>query len=123
MKLQLTILGYLERDWHKITVDDICQRLTTSPKQGLSSEQVQRRLREYGANTLTPPPSGFAKKVFLYFFGGFGSILLVASILVFIAWKPLGHPPAIANLALGIVLAIVFFIQAAFNFWQGKQLV
>ena len=45
----------------------------------------------------------------------------MASILVFIAWKPLGEPnPAVANLALGIVLAIVFFAQALFSFAQGE---
>lgn len=53
-----------------------------------------------------------------YLFGGFGSILFIACILVFIAWKPLGDPPAIANLALAIVLALVWVIQAAFSFWQ-----
>lgn len=53
-----------------------------------------------------------------YFFGGFGSILLIAGILVFIAWKPLGNPPAEANLALACVLIAVFVIQAAFNAWQ-----
>ena len=52
-------------------------------------------------------------------FGGFGSILLTGSILVFISWKPLGEPdPAPANLALAIVLAVVFLIQALFNAWQ-----
>ena len=35
-----------------------------------------------------------------------------------IAWKPLGHPPAAANAALGVVLLLVFLIQAAFNAWQ-----
>jgi len=35
-----------------------------------------------------------------------------------IAWKPLGDPPATANAALGVVLLIVFVIQAAFNAWQ-----
>ena len=30
----------------------------------------------------------------------------------------MGEPPAIANLALAIVLLAVFFIQAAFNAWQ-----
>ena len=34
------------------------------------------------------------------------------------SWKPLGDPPAQANLALAIVLLAVFFIQAAFNAWQ-----
>jgi sodium/potassium-transporting ATPase subunit alpha len=53
-----------------------------------------------------------------YFFKGFGSVLLVGAILVFVAWKPLGNPPAPANLALAIVLLAVFFIQAAFNMWQ-----
>lgn len=54
-----------------------------------------------------------------YFFKGFGSILCVGGILVFISWKPLGEPnPQIANLALGIVLIAVFLIQAAFNGWQ-----
>ena len=52
-------------------------------------------------------------------FGGFGSILLTGSILVFISWKPLGEPdPAQSNLALAIVLAVVFVVQAAFNAWQ-----
>ena len=67
---------------------------------------------------MTPPPSGLFGKIMGYFFGGFGSILLVASILVFIAWKPLGNPPAKANLALAIVLVVVFFFQAGFNAWQ-----
>lgn len=53
-----------------------------------------------------------------YLFGGFGSILLTGSILVIISWKPLGQPPANANLALGIVLFVVFVVQAAFNAWQ-----
>ena len=56
--------------------------------------------------------------MFGYFFKGFGAILLVGCILVFVSWKPLGQPPAIANLALAIVLLAVFFIQAAFNAWQ-----
>ncbi|KAF2095188.1 putative H /K ATPase alpha subunit [Rhizodiscina lignyota] len=114
----LMVTGYLDLDWHKIPVDEIYQRLSTSPTQGLSREQVDQRLKEYGANTITPPPSRWVVKTLMYFFGGFGSVLLVASILVFVAWKPLGQPPAVANLALAIVLAIVFFLQAAFNFWQ-----
>ena len=32
--------------------------------------------------------------------------------------KPLGEPPAAANLALAVVLLIVIFIQAIFNAWQ-----
>lgn len=67
---------------------------------------------------MTPPPSGLVGKIIGYFFGGFGSILLTAGILVFISWKPLGDPPAQANLALACVLIAVWLIQAAFNAWQ-----
>jgi sodium/potassium-transporting ATPase subunit alpha len=66
----------------------------------------------------SPPPTHYFSRIFGYFFRGFGSILLVGSILVFVSWKPLGEPPSVANLALAIVLLAVFFIQAAFNAWQ-----
>ncbi|KAH7412890.1 hypothetical protein BKA64DRAFT_770708 [Cadophora sp. MPI-SDFR-AT-0126] len=105
-------------DWHVITPEDVYTRLSVSPSQGLSSEQAKRRLTEHGKNIPSPPPTHFFQTIFGYFFKGFGSILLVGSILVFVSWKPLGDPPAQANLALAVVLLAVFFIQAAFNAWQ-----
>lgn len=57
-------------------------------------------------------------KTLVYCFGGFGSLLLAGGILCLIAWKPLGNPPAPANAALGVVLILVFIIQALFNAWQ-----
>ena len=53
----------------------------------------------------------------MYFFGGFGLLLLVG-VLCIICWKPLGSPPAVANLVLGVILLVVFLIQAGFNFIQ-----
>lgn len=105
-------------DWHKIAPDEVLKRLSASTSQGLSKEQVARRLSQYGKNTPSQPPNHLFQTLFGYFFKGFGSILLVGAILVFISWKPLGDPPAQANLALAIVLLAVFFIQAAFNGWQ-----
>lgn len=67
-----------------------------------------------------------------YIFGGFGSVLIIAAILCFIAWyafsaaclyatntvalrKPLGEPnPSVANLALAIVLVVVASLQSFF---------
>ncbi|KAK3984747.1 hypothetical protein QBC44DRAFT_336401 [Cladorrhinum sp. PSN332] len=115
-KAAATDLADLE--WHTISADDVARRLSTSPDQGLSQEQIKRRMIEYGRNTPSPPESHRFKQIFGYFFKGFGSVLLVGSILVFVAWKPLGQPPQSANLALAIVLLAVFFIQAAFNMWQ-----
>ncbi len=105
-------------DWHIVSPDEIYSRLCTSSSRGLSSDQAGRRLIEYGQNLPSPPPTHDFKAIFGYFFKGFGLILLVGSILVFVSWKPLGEPPAVVNLALAIVLLAVFFIQAAFNAWQ-----
>jgi sodium/potassium-transporting ATPase subunit alpha len=105
-------------DWHIIPTNEVFNRLSTSPSQGLSVEQVKRRLTEYGKNLPSPPPTHHFQQIFGYFFKGFGSILLIGAILVFVSWEPLGEPPQVANLALAIVLLAVFFIQAAFNAWQ-----
>ncbi|KAK8048677.1 hypothetical protein PG994_010407 [Apiospora phragmitis] len=106
-------------EWHTITTEEALRRLSASMDQGLSDDQVTRRLKDFGRNAPTPPKSNTIQKYLGYMFKGFGPILLTGSILVFVSWKPLGEPtPAIANLALAIVLLAVFFIQAAFNMWQ-----
>jgi sodium/potassium-transporting ATPase subunit alpha len=105
-------------EWHTIAVNDTVRRLGTSTNQGLSQDQVKRRTAEFGKNAPSPPESHRIQETIGYFFKGFGAVLLGGCILVFIAWKPLGQPPAPANLALAIVLLAVFFIQAAFNMWQ-----
>lgn len=114
----MTPIDFVGLEWHRISLDDIFRRLSVTSTQGLSNEEVRRRVGENGKNKLTPPPSGLLGRIVGYLFGGFGSILLVASILVFIAWKPLGNPPAVANLALACVLLTVFALQAGFNAWQ-----
>lgn len=101
-----------------VAPNEIYIRLSTSITQGLSATQASRKLTEYGKNVPSRPPTHHIKQVLGYLFKGFGSILLLGSILVFVSWKPLGDPPAVANLALAIVLLAVFFIQAAFNAWQ-----
>ncbi|KAI1821491.1 hypothetical protein F4861DRAFT_541901 [Xylaria intraflava] len=104
--------------WHTISVDEALRRLTTSSKDGLSNDQVTRRMKEYGRNAPSPPKSRMFQTVMGYLFKGFGPILFIGAILVFVSWKPLGEPPAPANLALAIVLLFVFFAQAAFNGFQ-----
>ncbi|PSN58991.1 calcium ATPase [Corynespora cassiicola Philippines] len=105
-------------EWHSISVEELHRRLSVSLDQGLSDDQVKRRVDQYGKNKMTPPSSKLFGRIVGYVFGGFGSILLIASILTFVAWKLLGNPLANANLALACVLLAVFVIQAAFNAWQ-----
>lgn len=110
--------GISELDWHLIPIDNIVSGLNTSVSQGLSADQARKGILEHGKNAPTRPRTEWFRKIMGYFFGGFGILLLTGCILVFIAWKPLGDPPALANLALAIVLLAVFFIQAGFNAWQ-----
>ncbi|KAJ5088869.1 hypothetical protein N7456_012485 [Penicillium angulare] len=105
-------------DWHTVSTVEAQKRLNVDVGVGLSASTASELLRKNGKNKISPLPNPWFWKIFGYFFKGFGSILLVGGILVFISWKPLGEPPAVANLALGIVLIAVFLIQAAFNGWQ-----
>ncbi|KAI0064776.1 sodium-potassium ATPase [Artomyces pyxidatus] len=105
-------------DWHKISVDEALRRLAVAPKTGLDPAQAQRRTQTYGKNQISPPPSRTLRKVFGWFFGGFGSLLLIAGIVSFICWKPLGNPPLTSTLSLAVVLIIVVVLQAIFNAWQ-----
>jgi sodium/potassium-transporting ATPase subunit alpha len=109
-------LGNLE--WHTLSGEELQKRWQVDVAHGLSNDQVQRRLQQHGRNIMSPLQTRWFWTIFGYFFSGFGGVLLVGSILVFIAWQPLGQPPAMANLALAIVLLAVFFIQATFNAWQ-----
>ncbi|KAJ6102301.1 hypothetical protein N7486_004728 [Penicillium sp. IBT 16267x] len=106
------------KDWHTISAAEIQKRLNVDASRGISEASAKERLQKYGLNKISPLPNPWIWKIVGYFFKGFGSILLVGGILVFISWKPLGQPPAVANLALGIVLIAVFVIQAIFNAWQ-----
>lgn len=99
-------------------IDDIATKFNSDLSNGLTISQFQQNLKTYGLNKQSKPPSGLLKKLFMYFFGGFGALLLVGGILCIICWKPLGDPPVVANLVLGVILLIVFLIQAGFNFIQ-----
>ncbi|KAF7984332.1 hypothetical protein HWV62_15333 [Athelia sp. TMB] len=106
-------------EWHTLSSAEVCTRLGVVQNLGLDSPMAERRLHQNGKNVISPPPKNLAKKIFFYIFGGFGSLLFVASIICFLAWKPLGEPdPAVANLALAIVLLVVIAIQSFFNAWQ-----
>ncbi|KAG9222104.1 hypothetical protein CCMSSC00406_0009285 [Pleurotus cornucopiae] len=109
-----------ELEWHTLSKEELCIRCGVSDKVGLDVAMAARRLASNGRNVIRPPPRNYIKMILGYIFGGFGSLLFVASIICFIAWRPLGDPlPSAANLALAVVLLIVIAIQAAFNAWQG----
>ncbi|GAA5838707.1 hypothetical protein JCM9279_003834 [Rhodotorula babjevae] len=109
-------------DWHALSPDEVAQRLGVAPQAGLDNQVVARRLSSDGRNVITPARVNWPRKIFFYFFSGFGSLLFVASVLCFIAWRPLGDPnPAVANLALAVVLLLVVILQAFFNALQDYK--
>ncbi|EWC46262.1 hypothetical protein DRE_04433 [Drechslerella stenobrocha 248] len=112
-----TVVDIADSDHHSISLDEVLRRFSSSIEHGLSTGQVKRLLKEYGYNVPAKPPSQWFRKIIGYFFGGFGLILLIGGILVTICYEPLGRPPASANLALAIVIFVVFVVQAFMNFW------
>lgn len=94
----MVVTEFSALEWHTISRDEALRRLNTSVTTGLSDEQVALRVKEYGRNAPSPPKSVAFQTWFGYFFKGFGPVLLVGAILVLVSWKPLGQPPALANL-------------------------
>lgn len=66
--------------FHTQTEEEILALLSVSPTVGLDTAQAQRRLATNGPNALSPPPSRAFRKAMEWIFGGFGSLLLAASI-------------------------------------------
>lgn len=98
---------------------DIAKGLHSDLAVGLSNAEFDQKLKSHGFNQQSKPPNRLLKKLFMYFFGGFGGLLLTGGILCIVCWKPLGEPaPAVANLVLGIILLVIFVLQALFNFFQ-----
>lgn len=105
--------------YHTDPSEDLAAKLHSDLKHGLSRSEYDAKLKAHGLNKQLKPPKRLLKKLFTYFFGGFGALLLCGGILCIICWKPLGEPdPAIANLILGIILLAIFVLQALFNFFQ-----
>ena len=48
------------------SVEEIFQRLSTTLIRGLSPEQIDRRIKEYGKNVLSPPETYRIKQIFGY---------------------------------------------------------
>lgn len=118
-KAKTIVKEIADLDWHELDTLEVLTRLGVSEKTGLDGPMITRRLAQNGKNVITPPPKNLPRRIFFYIFGGFGSLLFVASIICFLSWRPLGDPdPATANLALAVVLLIVIVIQAVFNAWQ-----
>ncbi|TFK65892.1 calcium ATPase transmembrane domain M-containing protein [Pluteus cervinus] len=101
-------------DIHKIPVNDIFTRYSTSPTLGLETSAVNR-LSKLGKNVIPPPPTVYYKKVLNYIFGGFNFLMWIAFIVTMISWRPLGgSDPSIFNFGVAMLLLFVIIVSATF---------
>jgi sodium/potassium-transporting ATPase subunit alpha len=70
-------------DAHKIPVNEVYTRFSTSPALGLERAAVQR-LAKLGKNVISPPPTQYYKKVLNYVFGGFNFLMWIAFIVTIV---------------------------------------
>ena len=117
-KTEPTASKYYERDFHTLTLDQLCDRLNSSTEMGLDPNRAQQLLIKNGKNKISQKGKNPIFKIIGYFFSGFCPLIWFAAIVCFLCWKPLGNPPDPTNLGLGILLIFVISIQAAFTAFQ-----
>ena len=125
MSKKETIAPNVAVNYHKLSVDELCQTLSTSASEGLVPEKARALLLKYGPNVLPKPKSRLFQKIFQYLFTGFCILLWIGSLICFLAYKPLGGKnPDVSNLYLAILLLFVIFLQASFEAfmdWSSSQ--
>jgi sodium/potassium-transporting ATPase subunit alpha len=112
----------IEMDEHTISLKELCKRLETDPKKGLTSATYKKVLEREGPNRLTPPSEQSAfVKFFIVLFGNVFNILLWGgAILCFVAYA-IDTSGDTSNLYLGSVLAVVVFLTGCFSYYQEAQ--
>jgi sodium/potassium-transporting ATPase subunit alpha len=99
------------------TQEKLGSQLKTDLKAGLSEEEANKRLREYGQNKLTQKDKVPKWKIFLHEqTGPFSLLLWAAGILCFFAFFLQEEKIDKSNLWLGIVLVVVVFITGCFSY-------
>jgi len=95
--------------WHILTGGEICKKLNVDPERGLSDREVNRRLVEFGHNTLTVKKG--VNPVFL-FLGQFKDFMVLVLMVATLVSGLLGEiADAITILAIIMLNAILGFIQ------------
>merc|ERR1719427_2436659 len=115
----------LELDVHRVTLDELVKRFSTSLENGLTDDQAAKGIIEHGRNELTPPPTTPEWVKFLQcLFSGFSCLLWFGAILCYLAYgiqaSAYEEPPD-DNLYLGIVLTGVVTVTGIFSYYQESK--
>ena len=101
---------------YQLAARDVVAQLQTDPARGLSSEEAQRRLQQYGPNQLqATPPTPKWRKFLAQFTNPLVLLLLVAVVISLIAWYIEGMHElpyeAIAIIAIVLLNAVIGYFQ------------
>merc|ERR1719427_1143123 len=115
----------LELDVHRVTLDELVKRFSTSLENGLTDDQAAKGIIEHGRNELTPPPTTPEWVKFLQcLFSGFSCLLWLGAILCFLAYSIQAtayEEPPDDNLYLGVVLTAVVTVTGVFSYYQESK--
>uniref|UniRef100_A0A7E4ZUQ9 Sodium/potassium-transporting ATPase subunit alpha n=1 Tax=Panagrellus redivivus TaxID=6233 RepID=A0A7E4ZUQ9_PANRE len=111
---------------HQVELSELYARFGVDPVKGLSSEAAAQKLEQYGRNQLTPPKVTPVWLLFLKtMFSGFNVLLWLgctASCVCYaIEYSQDPWDAKTDNLYLGIVLGVVVFVTAIFQFTQERK--
>lgn len=110
----------LEMWEHKVSVTELCNRLKSDAKRGLSASEAKFRYERDGPNVLSPPKViPWYVKLLKQFINFFAILLQVGSILCFISFILDNENDE--NLYLGVVLYSVVIITAIFTYFQEAK--
>ena len=98
-------------DLEKISVDQVVAALGVKPDQGLSSEDVQQRLAQYGPNAIVEKEQSLFVKILGYFMGPIAYMIEAAAAVSGILgrWDDF------------IVIAGLLLFNAVLEFWQDRK--
>lgn len=111
-----------DQPWHLYSPKEILEELDVSIKEGLCSEEHERRLEKYGPNAITPVPGRhWLVKLFLNMIGGFQLFLWAGGILCLVVFF-ITNCTDYQTLALGILCFLVVILTSLFQSYQeGKS--
>lgn len=109
---------------HQTDLSELLSSYESSVERGLTKEKAQANFERDGPNALSPPKTTpewvkFCKQLF----GGFSLLLWIGAVLCFAAFGVRNvreEDPAMDELYLGIVLAVVVIITGCFSYYQVK---
>ncbi|GGK56443.1 cation-transporting P-type ATPase [Amphritea balenae] len=98
-------------NWHTMSTDQVCQTLHTT-HEGLRSEQIAKRLNQFGANRLPEPPRrGWLMRLLAQFHNVLIYVLIIAALVTAL----LGH-----TVDSGVIVAVVLITALVGFIQEGK---